>query len=47
MRRYEIPDIRVFWSQDSGVTSQFEGVTPEMKISYQVNNKFFFQAVIF
>ncbi len=36
MRLYEIPDIRLFWSNDSGFLSQFQGATPNQKITYKV-----------
>ncbi|EFX88755.1 hypothetical protein DAPPUDRAFT_206483 [Daphnia pulex] len=35
MRLYEIPDIRLFWSNDSGFLSQFQGATPNQKITYK------------
>ena len=37
MLRYEIPDIRVFWSEDTGVTSQFEDATPDTRITFKVS----------
>lgn len=36
MRLYEIPDIRLFWSTDSGFLSQFENAKPNQKIKFKV-----------
>lgn len=35
MIRYAIPDIRLFWSSDSGVTSQFAGLSHRDHIQYR------------
>ena len=37
MRLYQIPDIRVFWSQDSGFLSQFNTTDYNKKIVYKVS----------
>jgi len=37
---YSIPDIRLFWSQDSGFLSQFSDAKPESKITYKTLSKF-------
>ena len=37
---YSIPDIRVFWSRDSGFLSQFEGAGPDTKIVFKTLSKF-------
>ena len=46
MRLYEIPDIRLFWSTDSGFLSQFENAKPNQKIKFKVcftlNRDFFY-----
>lgn len=39
MKLYEIPDIRLFWSNDRGVTHQFEVDDPYTPIIYKVNTK--------
>lgn len=36
MQRYQIPDIRLFWSQDTGFSSQFVDATPNTKIIFKV-----------
>lgn len=36
MRLYNIPDIRLFWSQDSGFLQQFRVEDPLTPISYKV-----------
>ncbi len=36
MQRYRIPDIRLFWTEDTGFWSQFEGAKPEQDIIYTV-----------
>ncbi|KAL0276750.1 UNVERIFIED_CONTAM: hypothetical protein PYX00_004256 [Menopon gallinae] len=35
MLLYEIPDIRIFWSKDSGFTSQFKGKSFDSQIKYK------------
>jgi len=37
MAIYKIPDIRLFWSQDSGVLQQFRVDNPYAKIVYKVS----------
>ena len=37
---YSIPDIRIFWSRDSGFLSQFQGATPDTKIVFKSLSKF-------
>ena len=37
---YSIPDIRIFWSRDSGFLSQFEGAGPDSKIVFKTLSKF-------
>ena len=39
MRLYDIPDIRLFWSKDSGFLSQFRVEDPYTKITFKVQNK--------
>lgn len=34
---YQIPDIRLFWSKDSGFLSQFQVDDPHTPITYKVN----------
>lgn len=34
---YDIPDIRLFWSTDSGFLSQFEFNDPNTPVKYKVN----------
>ena len=36
MKLYSIPDIRLFWSKDSGFLSQFSVEDPETPITYKV-----------
>ena len=36
MRLYQIPDIRLYWSSDSGFLSQFETAKADSKITFQV-----------
>lgn len=40
MIKYEIPDIRLFWSKDSGFLSQFENAKPTDKIIYKPISNF-------
>lgn len=37
MRLFQIPDIRIFWSTDRGVTHQFEVDDPYTPIIYKVS----------
>ena len=37
---YSIPDIRIFWSRDSGFLSQFDGADPDTKITFKTLSKF-------
>ena len=37
---FSVPDIRLFWSQDSGFLSQFETASPDSKIVYKAVSKF-------
>lgn len=37
MQVYGIPDIRLFWSNDSGFLSQFETAKPDSKIQFKVS----------
>ena len=37
MKLYSIPDIRLFWSTDSGFLSQFKVDDPQTKIKYKVS----------
>jgi len=37
---YSIPDIRIFWSTDSGFLSQFEGAGPDTEIVFKTLSKF-------
>merc|ERR1719376_992363 len=37
---YLIPDIRIFWSKDSGFLSQFSEAGPDSKIVYKATSKF-------
>ncbi len=37
MKLYSIPDIRLFWSNDSGFLSQFKVENPETAITYKVS----------
>lgn len=34
---YDIPDIRLFWSQDSGFLNQFKVEDPNMTIKFKVD----------
>jgi len=40
MRLYQIPDIRLFWSSDSGFLSQFETAKADSKITFQAVSQF-------
>ena len=37
MRLFQIPDIRLFWSKDSGFLNQFKTEDPDKKIIYKVS----------
>jgi phenylalanyl-tRNA synthetase alpha chain len=37
MKLYGIPDIRLFWSRDSGFLSQFAADDPKANIVFKVN----------
>jgi phenylalanyl-tRNA synthetase alpha chain len=37
MKLYSIPDIRLFWTSDTGFLNQFKGKSPEDKIVYKVS----------
>jgi len=37
---YSIPDIRLFWSRDTGFLSQFNQAGPDSKITYKTTSKF-------
>ena len=37
MRLYQIPDIRLFWSTDSGFNNQFKGKSPKDQVIFKVN----------
>jgi len=37
---YSIPDIRLFWSRDTGFLNQFSQATPDSKIVYKATSKF-------
>jgi len=39
MKLYQIPDIRLFWSVDSGVVHQFEVDDPYAPIIYKVSTR--------
>lgn len=38
MRLYSIPDIRLFWSEDSRFLDQFNVEDPNTKITYKVDS---------
>jgi len=40
MRLYGIPDIRLFWSNDSGFLSQFEAAKPDTKIQFKAVSQY-------
>ena len=40
MRLYDIPDIRLFWSKDSGFLTQFEGAEPNTCIKYKAVSQY-------
>ena len=37
MKMYSIPDIRLFWSNDSGFLNQFKVDNPDTPITYKVS----------
>ena len=37
---YGIPDIRLFWSTDTGFLSQFSGASPDTRLTYKAHSKF-------
>lgn len=39
MKLYQIPDIRLFWSQDSGFLSQFLQKSPKDSVTFKVEKK--------
>lgn len=46
MRMYKIPDIRLFWSRDSGFLSQFEFDDPYTPIEFKVTILIIFSCCI-